>query len=64
MASGFKPDAVAIAIGLIALGVLWLFANLGRLDLLATVRTWWPALLVVWGALELVKTASARGGEK
>jgi LiaF transmembrane domain len=62
--SGFKPDVVAVALGLITLGVLWLLANLGRLDLITTVRTWWPSVLIVWGVLELVKSISARGGSK
>jgi hypothetical protein len=62
--SGFKPDVVAVALGLIALGVLWLLANLGRLDLITTVRTWWPSVLIVWGVLELVKSIAARGGSK
>jgi hypothetical protein len=35
-------------------------SNLGRLDLLSTLRTWWPASLVVWGAVELVAFAMNR----
>jgi hypothetical protein len=38
-------------------------ANLGKLDLLATLRTWWPASLVVWGVVELVSFAVSRATE-
>ena len=35
------------------LGVLWTLSNLGRLELLPVLRTWWPLSLVLWGVLEL-----------
>jgi hypothetical protein len=35
-------------------------ANLGKLDLLATLRTWWPASLVVWGLVELLAVVIER----
>jgi hypothetical protein len=38
-------------------GVLWTLSNLGRIDLLATLRTWWPLALVVWGLVELAAVA-------
>ena len=60
MASGPKPEALALGLSLTALGVLWTLANLGRLDLLATLRTWWPLTLVVWGFLELGNTIAKR----
>jgi hypothetical protein len=47
---------------LVALGVAWTASNLGKLDLLSTLRTWWPASLVLWGALELAAFAMARPG--
>ena len=53
MAPPYKPETVVVGVALIALGVLWTMANFGTLDLLATVRRWWPATLVLWGCLEL-----------
>jgi hypothetical protein len=38
-------------------------ANLGKLDLLSTLRTWWPASLVVWGTVELLAFAVNRTRE-
>jgi hypothetical protein len=61
MALRFKPEAIVAGVCLVVLGVMWTLANLGRLELLATLRTWWPTSLVLWGALELVNTYSARG---
>ncbi len=54
MALSFRPEALVGGLSLIALGVVWTAANFGALDLLTTLRTWWPATLVVWGALELL----------
>ena len=36
----------------------------GALDLLTTLRTWWPATLVVWGALELLRSYGERGARR
>jgi cell wall-active antibiotic response 4TMS protein YvqF len=55
MAASFSIERVILGFALLALGVLWMLANAGRLDLLSTLRTWWPSLLVLWGALELVQ---------
>lgn len=49
-----RPESFAIGVILVALGVLWTLSNMGRLDMLATLRTWWPLALVVWGVAELV----------
>jgi hypothetical protein len=49
----FSPEGVTLGFCLVALGVLWTLANLGRLELLPVVRTWWPLSFVLWGALEL-----------
>lgn len=49
-----RPETFATGVILVALGVLWTLSNMGRLDLLATLRTWWPLALVVWGGAELV----------
>ena len=63
MAQPFKPESLVLGIALIGLGVLWTLANVGTLDLLGTLRRWWPAILVVWGGLELYRSyADARTG--
>ena len=49
-----------MGVALVGVGALWTAANLGRLDLLATLRTYWPALLVIWGLLELYNWAALR----
>jgi hypothetical protein len=49
----FSPEGATLGVGLIAIGVAWTLANLGRVDLLQALRTWWPLLLVLWGGLEL-----------
>jgi hypothetical protein len=53
MAASFSIERVVLGFALLGLGVLWMLANAGRLDLLSTLRTWWPSLLVLWGGLEL-----------
>jgi hypothetical protein len=60
MALSFRPEALVGGLSLVALGALWTAANLGALDLLTTLRTWWPATLVVWGALELIGSYGER----
>jgi hypothetical protein len=50
----FSPEGLTLGTALIAMGVLWTLANVGSLDLLGTLRTWWPLTLVLWGVLELV----------
>jgi len=52
--SGFSPEGVTFGVCLVALGVLGTLANLGKLELLPLLRTYWPLSLVLWGALELV----------
>lgn len=59
-----KPEALVLGLGLIGLGALWTLANLGRIDLLATLRTWWPLLLVVWGVLELYVSLAGGGSRR
>ncbi len=60
MAAPFSIERIVIGFALLGLGVLWLLANAGRLDLLSALRTWWPLLLVLWGALELGAALSRR----
>jgi hypothetical protein len=49
----FSPEGVTFGVSLVALGVLGTLANLGRIELLPVLRTWWPLALVLWGVLEL-----------
>jgi hypothetical protein len=51
--SAFSPEGVTFGVSLVLLGVLGTLANLGRLELLPLLRTWWPLTLVLWGVLEL-----------
>ena len=60
----FRPEPLVIGVSLIAVGVVWMLANSGKLDLLATLRTWWPLTLVLWGTLELVAFAVNRGARR
>lgn len=60
MVRRFEPEETTLGLALVALGLLWTLANLGSIDLLPTLRTWWPLTLVVWGALELFNSLSAR----
>lgn len=53
MAARLRPESLTLGLGLVGLGVVALLANLGRLDFLDTMRTWWPLSLVVWGVLEV-----------
>ena len=64
MPAAFSPEKLVVGLGLIGLGLLWTLANLGVLDLLATLRNWWPALLVVWGVLELIASFKARAARE
>ena len=60
MAASFSIERIVIGFALLGLGVLWLLANAGRVDLLSALRTWWPLLLVLWGGLELAAALSRR----
>ena len=60
MARPFRSEGLVLGLLLVALGSLWMAANLGKLDLLSTLRTWWPAALVVWGAVDLLGVAVSR----
>jgi len=56
----FRPEGIVFGLILVALGVLWTLSNLGRIDMLETLRRWWPLTLVVWGALELLAVLPRR----
>jgi cell wall-active antibiotic response 4TMS protein YvqF len=66
MSRAFRPEGIVFGLILIALGVLWTLSNLGRLDMLETLRRWWPLTLVLWGVLELLAVVNRRlpGGSK
>jgi hypothetical protein len=56
----FSPEGLTLGVCLVVLGVLWTFSNLGHLDLLPLLRTWWPLSLVLWGVLELADLLTRR----
>ncbi len=56
----FSPEGLTLGGCLVALGVLWTLSNLGRLELLPTLRTYWPLSLVLWGVLELAELTIRR----
>ena len=64
MAASLRIEGLVLGLGLLGLGTVCLLANLGRVDLLATLRTWWPLSLIVWGALELYQALRLRGRER
>ena len=51
----FSPEGVTLGVCLTTLGILWTLSNLGRLELLPVLRTWWPLSLALWGVLELAE---------
>jgi hypothetical protein len=51
---------VTFGVCLVALGILGTLANLGKIEALEVLRTWWPLSLVLWGVLELVDLWSRR----
>jgi hypothetical protein len=60
MAASVRIEGIVLGLALLGLGTACLLANLGRVDLLTTLRTWWPLTLIVWGALELYQALAAR----
>lgn len=60
MSALFNLEALVLGIALIALGVVWMMANLGHVDLLETLHRWWPSVLVLWGALALARSLARR----
>ncbi len=61
--SRLRPDSLALGISLIALGSICTLGNLGHLDAFETLRTWWPASLILWGALELLEWRLGRAAK-
>lgn len=55
-----RVERLVIGFCLVGLGGLWTLANLGRVDLLDALHTWWPASLIFWGVLELFATLVLR----
>jgi len=60
MAAARSVEGIVLGLGLLGLGTVCLLANMGRVDLLTTLRTWWPLTLIVWGGLELYQALAAR----
>jgi hypothetical protein len=63
VARPFRSEGLVLGLLLVAVGSAWMAANLGKLELLSTLRTWWPASLVVWGAVELLAFVMSRTDE-
>jgi hypothetical protein len=63
VARPFRSEGLVLGLLLVAVGSAWMAANLGMIDLLTTLRTWWPASFVVWGVVELVAFAVSRRDE-
>lgn len=55
-----SPEALTAGLFLTVIGVLWTLSNLGVLEMLPLLRTWWPLCLVSWGVLELLAARAAR----
>jgi hypothetical protein len=62
MARVFSPESFTVGVVLVAVGVLWTAANLGHVEFLRTLRTWWPMALVVWGGAELLAAIQSYRG--
>jgi hypothetical protein len=60
MLSSLKVERIVLGTGLVGLGVLITLANFERIDLLSTLRLAWPALLVLWGTLEVLVSVARR----
>lgn len=60
MRAGLRVESIVFGACLIALGVAWTMWNLGYIDLLGTLRRYWPVSLVFWGVLELVNVRLVR----
>ncbi len=60
MTRAFSPESLVVGLALVAIGIVWTLGNLGRLDALSVLRTWWPTTLVVWGLLELADLLTRR----
>jgi hypothetical protein len=58
----FSPEGITLGVCLVALGVTWTLSNMGRVEILPLLRTWWPTSLVLWGLLEIADLLLRRGG--
>jgi hypothetical protein len=61
VATRYRTEGLVFGLGLVAVGVVVSLGNMGMLDTLVTLRRFWPALLVVWGALEIAATRAGEG---
>ena len=57
-----RPRSAFSAIFLIALGIVFLLAQLGRLDAGDVFRQWWPMTLVLLAVTQLVEGRGTRAG--
>ena len=58
--AALRIEGVVLGLALLGLGTVCLLANMGKVDLLYTLRTWWPLTLIVWGGLELYQAFAVR----
>ncbi len=56
------PRSALSGVLLIAVGVLFLLAQLGRIELGDAIRTYWPLMLVGLGLVQLLEGRGTRGG--
>jgi len=56
MSARFSVERFVMGLCLIGLGSLWTLSLLGAVELLPTLRRWWPLALVAWGCAELFNT--------
>lgn len=56
-----SPEALTVGLSTTAVGILGTLSNLGMVEMLPLLHTWWPLSLVTWGLLELLAARNARG---
>ncbi|MCU0241481.1 MAG: DUF5668 domain-containing protein [Vicinamibacteria bacterium] len=60
MSRRVSPEGLTLGVALIGVGILWTLSNLGKINLIDTLHTYWPILLIFWGLIELVDTLWSR----
>jgi len=59
-----RVESFVLGVCLLLLGCAWTAANLGLVELLPTLHTYWPLAFVIWGLAELVNTWLSRSGRR
>jgi hypothetical protein len=60
--TSISPEPAVLGTGLVAVGLAVTLSNLGVIELLPTLRLIWPALLILWGVLEVAPALARRAG--